>query len=104
MNMIGVGAGVGGASSPKPMVVDIMGDVGVVIENSLRRLMRSSRAKVGVVFDRSLKYPVLSSQLYQSQMPEVNRGVLDAFENVLPMLFNTDHCLKYVDRYRRGPE
>jgi hypothetical protein len=83
----------------------MMGDVGVVILKSLRRLIKSSRAKVGVVNDRSSKYPVLSNQLYQSRTPEVNRVVWQVLsKNVLPVLLNTDHCLKYVDGYRRGPE
>ena len=36
--------GAGGASSPKPMVADMVGGMGVVMVKSLSRLIRSSRA------------------------------------------------------------
>src|SRR3954468_14139790 len=51
----------------------MMGDVGVVIENSLRRLIRSSRAYDVVWVMGSSNYSVLSNQLYQSRTPKVDQ-------------------------------
>ena len=83
----------------------MVGDVGVVMLKSLRRLMRSSRAYDVVWVMGSSNYSVLSNQLYQSRTPKVDRGGCRMLsKNVLPVLLNTDHCLKYVDGYRRGPE
>src|SRR3954470_16298233 len=67
----------------------MVGDVRVVIENSLRRLIRSSRAKVGVVNDRSSKYPVLSNQLYQSQTPEVDWGGCQMLSKTFYLRYST---------------
>ena len=79
-----------------------MGDVGVVILKSLRRLIKSSRAKVGVVNDRSSKYPVLSNQLYQSWTPEVDRGVWRVLSENVFTLSQPTTASKYVDEYKEG--